>query len=171
MDYGKRNYSDLRPPLRNVKRQPKWVVLTVMKLLLRICAVSSSNWKHFPILVWNSLFHLLLSPSDCHFWWITIFLHKNILQNTAAYLSLLISQEGAKTKFEPASLIIKKKKKNPRRQCIHTDLKVLHCRGPIRVKCSTTSVKIISLSYRHCIFESFSIAFALSETWSFALKS
>lgn len=109
MDYGKRNYSDLRPPLRNVKRQPKWVVLTVMKLLLRICAVSSSNWKHFPILVWNSLFHLLLSPSDCHFWWITIFLHKNMLQNTAAYLSLLISQEGAKTKFEPASLIIKKK--------------------------------------------------------------
>lgn len=34
-----------------------------------------------------------------------------MLQNTAAYLSLLISQEGAKTKFEPASLIIKKKKK------------------------------------------------------------
>lgn len=95
MDYWVRNYSDLSPPLPNVKRQPKWVILTVMKPLLRICTISSSNWKHSPILIWNSLFHLLISPSHCHFWWITILLQKNILQNTAAYLSLLISQEGA----------------------------------------------------------------------------
>lgn len=95
MDYEIRNYSELSYLSSNVQRPPKWVILTDARLLQTICAVSSSNWKHFQTSVWNSLFRLLLSPSGCHFWWVSVFLQKNILQNIPAYLCLPISWEGA----------------------------------------------------------------------------